>query len=147
MSQDEFRPRKLFTNEEANRMLPLVRRIVADIVGVTEDWAAVYERFQRLETDAGEFAQDSDEAWNFQEQMESHKQRLIAFAKELEELGVLLKGPREGLVDFPSLRDGRVVFLCWKHGEPAIEHWHEIEAGFSGRQPLTPAMALKTPIS
>jgi hypothetical protein len=51
-------------------------------------------------------------------------------------LGVEPKGG-DGLVDFPALWDGRLVYLCWKLGEPEVLYWHEIDAGFAGRQPLT----------
>lgn len=50
--------------------------------------------------------------------------------------GCLLKGLDPGLVDFPHLRDGREVYLCWRVGEKEIRYWHEIEDGFDGRQPL-----------
>ena len=59
-----------------------------------------------------------------------------AFLDELEALGVVPNGPLEGLCDFPSVRDGREVFLCWKLGEPEVCHWHEKNAGFAGRQSL-----------
>ncbi len=52
----------------------------------------------------------------------------------IQDLGVLIKDINTGLLDFPALREGRVVYLCWKYGESQIEFWHEIEAGFSGRQ-------------
>jgi hypothetical protein len=51
-------------------------------------------------------------------------------------LGVLLKDPDSGLLDFPHERDGRVVFLCWHPPEERIGYWHEIHAGYQGRQPL-----------
>jgi hypothetical protein len=55
---------------------------------------------------------------------------------ELQELGVVLRDLDRGLVDFPSLRDGREVYLCWEEGEREIGFWHEPDAGFAGRQPL-----------
>ena len=55
---------------------------------------------------------------------------------ELRELEVVLRDLDRGLIDFPSLRDGQEVYLCWQEGEDAIEYWHEPEAGFAGRQPL-----------
>jgi len=55
---------------------------------------------------------------------------------ELRELEVVLRDLDKGLLDFPSLRDGREVYLCWQEGEDAIEYWHEPEAGFAGRRPL-----------
>jgi len=58
---------------------------------------------------------------------------------ELAELGVELKGLPNGLCDFPSLRDGREVYLCWLLGEAEVLHWHELDAGFAGRQLLVAA--------
>jgi hypothetical protein len=55
---------------------------------------------------------------------------------ELRELEVVLRDLDRGLLDFPSLRDGREVYLCWQEGEDAIRFWHEPDAGFGGRQPL-----------
>jgi hypothetical protein len=55
---------------------------------------------------------------------------------ELQELEVVLRDLDRGLLDFPSLRDGREVYLCWQDGEDAIGFWHDPEAGFAGRQPL-----------
>jgi hypothetical protein len=55
---------------------------------------------------------------------------------KLQALEVVLRDLDRGLLDFPSLRDGREVYLCWQEGEDAIEYWHEPEAGFAGRQPL-----------
>ena len=55
---------------------------------------------------------------------------------ELRELEVVLRDLDRGLLDFPSMRDGREVYLCWQEGEDAIEYWHEPEAGFAGRRPL-----------
>jgi hypothetical protein len=56
---------------------------------------------------------------------------------ELHELGVQLKDYTRGLIDFPAMRDGRVVLLCWQLDEgDEIEWWHEVEDGFAGRQPL-----------
>jgi hypothetical protein len=66
--------------------------------------------------------------------------RLISFSEavqEIEYLGVHLKDFRTGLVDFPHDRDGRIVYLCWKPDEEEIEWWHETDAGFAGRQPLS----------
>jgi hypothetical protein len=62
---------------------------------------------------------------------------LTAEMTELEVLGVQLKDFDRGLIDFPSLRDGRVVLLCWQMGEgDQLEWWHDIDAGFAGRTPL-----------
>jgi hypothetical protein len=55
---------------------------------------------------------------------------------ELERLEIVLRDIDRGLLDFPSLRDGREIYLCWQEGEDAIGYWHEPEAGFAGRRPL-----------
>jgi hypothetical protein len=55
---------------------------------------------------------------------------------ELQELGVVLRDLERGLVDFPALRDGTEIYLCWEEGEEEIRFWHEPEAGFAGRRPL-----------
>jgi hypothetical protein len=59
-----------------------------------------------------------------------------AVLAELQELGIVLRDLERGLLDFPAIRDGREVYLCWQRGEEEVGWWHEIEAGFPGRQPL-----------
>jgi len=58
---------------------------------------------------------------------------------ELNQLGVILRDVEQGIVDFPHLRDGREVFLCWKLGEEQVRYWHELDTGFDARKPLTEA--------
>lgn len=128
-------PARLFTIEQANRMLPLVRRIVEDIV---QDYARWREQVGVLEVVAAGRRGDSppDEA----EKVEQDTQRLAAdierYVGELRDLGVDFKGFEEGLVDFPAEIDGRRVYLCWRLGEESVEHWHEVDAGFAGRHKL-----------
>ena len=138
MSLERYRPTKLFTVQQANATLPLVRAITADIVTLARD---VIDRKQRIDhLNAGRAANSddmySDELSQIAEEVEKDTQRLQEYAEELRQLGVELKGASEGLVDFPSMMDGRIVYLCWKYGEPEVMHWHELDAGFAGRQPL-----------
>ena len=58
------------------------------------------------------------------------------FVEELRQLGVEPKSGVEGLIDFPSMYEGRLVYLCWKLGEESVGYWHELDAGFAGRRPL-----------
>jgi hypothetical protein len=63
----------------------------------------------------------------------------LALAEEyegLEAIGVQVKDPEIGLCDFPSIRGGRLVLLCWRLGEPSVDYWHELDAGYAGRVPL-----------
>jgi hypothetical protein len=69
--------------------------------------------------------------------IETFAERIDSYKKELEQIGCQLKDAEMGLVDFIGLHEGRPVCLCWKHGEERVAFWHEIEAGYAGRQPIT----------
>ena len=131
--------KRLFTVEEANQRLPLVRAIVGDIVKLYDD---VQERRTRLshvrQSSSGLKSHTlySEEVQHIEEELEKDIERLEDYANELEELGVELKDPMMGLVDFRTLFEGREVYLCWRLGEDEITHWHELDAGFQGRQSL-----------
>lgn len=123
---------KTFTLEEANALLPSVR--------------ARLERIQRLYARLGEF-RESAKAAAIASEFGGGMQGGPAYVKalyevgklttELHDLGVQLKDYSRGLIDFPCMREDRVVLLCWQLGEgDEIEWWHEVEAGFAGRQPL-----------
>ena len=130
---------KYFTAAEANKALPLVRAIVGDIVA---QFRTVNEHKQRLLSLKNQRRRPgappdayAEETAQSQVDLEAEEAQLIAYIEELTRLGVELKGP-DGLCDFPSIRDGREVYLCWRLGEPDVRFWHEINAGFAGRQPL-----------
>jgi len=138
MSSAAYKPAKLFTIEQANAMLPLVRAITADLASLARE---VVERRHRLAVlTAGRDWKPgdpySDELAEIESKLEREAQRLQEYVEELRQLGVEPKGAVDGLVDFPSMMDGRIVFLCWKLGESEVSHWHELEAGFAGRQSL-----------
>jgi hypothetical protein len=127
---------QFFTVEQANRTLPLVRRIVEDVVQQHRKW-----RETIIEFDLVASAARADDARDRSEQLERNAQALAreieGFKRELEALGIQLKDPRLGLVDFPSEMAGRQVLLCWRLGEPEVQFWHEVDAGYAGRQPLS----------
>ena len=124
---------KLFTVEEANALLPTVRRIVASVVRAHAEVLKFQEAAQR----AAEGAELGGGFMPGGSRYVLALVRLVERAGELEALGVQLKDFARGLIDFPSMRDGRVVLLCWELGEgDQIEWWHETEAGYAGRQPL-----------
>ena len=72
-------------------------------------------------------------------------ERINGYLGELSDIGCVFKGFDAGLVDFYSLLDDRLIFLCWRLDEPAVEHWHEIDSGFSGRHPLDPGILTGIP--
>ena len=124
-----------WTADQANRALPLVRRIVDDLVVCYADWQDAVNRFEYATSRARAEAPDA-EADRFQREAEALAEEIEGFVAELDELGVECRAFDTGLVDFPGELAGRPVYFCWMKGEPAVGHWHEVEAGFGGRQPL-----------
>jgi hypothetical protein len=130
---------QLFTVDQANRTLPLVRRIVEDIVREHRRWQeAIVEldlvvsgvradlpdpRAVALEREIQDIARDIDQCQG-----------------ELEALGIQLKDRHIGLIDFPSEMHGRRVLLCWRLGETSVQFWHDEQSGYAGRQPLSPTL-------
>lgn len=129
----------VFTVEQANKTLPLVRRIVEDVVQQHRRW-----RETILELDLVASTARADESRDRAEELErqalSLARELDGYQRELEALGIQLKDRRLGLVDFPSEMAGRHVLLCWRLGEPEVQFWHEVDAGYAGRQPLSPEL-------
>ena len=128
---------RLFTVEQANRALPLVRRIVEDIVSHFHRWE---ERVRELEIAGANEPPDRPEAQAeaLRREIAVLAEDITRFERELSELGV--RAPqgiyRHGLVDFPGEVEGRQVYLCWRLGEPVVMYWHDVDAGFAGRRPL-----------
>ena len=139
MSESSFPPIKMFTVEEANATLPLVRAIAADVVHLSRDLIERQHRLNLLKCSSDGASRDpyADEIAHIRDEYERDTQHLKEFMEELSDLGVELKSAPDGLIDFPSELDGRLVYLCWKFNEPEVAHWHELDAGFAGRQPLT----------
>jgi len=124
---------KLFTIQEANALLPSVRMILAKIQGA-------HRKLVHYREDAKKAAAAAEQGGGGIESGVAYAAVLTELTvqlSELETLGVQLKDFERGLVDFPSLRDGRVVLLCWQLGEgDELEWWHDVDAGFAGRTPL-----------
>jgi hypothetical protein len=131
---------KLFTLEEAERTLPLVRRIVQDLTAEYPAWRAAVAAFELLTGGARADWGETGELVGARDAVARHAERINRYLQELEAIGCVFKGFEVGLVDFYSLRDDRPVFLCWRLGEDRIGHWHEIESGFAGRQPIDAAI-------
>ena len=115
---------KYFTPAEARRTLPLVKKIVRDILDTTKE-------MRLLADEIGNNVEGDDRIKKMASDVDK-------FMNELEEIGCYFKdwNFRIGLVDFPGLIDGREVFFCWKSDEEDIEFYHELDEGFSGRKPI-----------
>lgn len=124
-----------WTPERANRALPLVRRIVADLVARYADWQQRVELFE-LAASRSTADHEDPEAARLEREAQAIAVEIQGFVRELEQIGVQCKSLETGLVDFPGEMDGRPVLYCWRHGEPTVAHWHDLEAGFAGRQPI-----------
>jgi len=124
---------KLFTVAEANALLPTVQQILKRI-------QLARKKLASYQDEAKAAAENADRGGGGMSDGLRYANFLIDFTSqtsELDVLGVQLKDFDRGLVDFPSLRDGRVVLLCWQIGEgDELEWWHNVEDGFAGRTPI-----------
>jgi len=130
---------KIFTLEEAERTLPLLRRILADLRVEYGVWRDALSDYEVLAGASRAESGEDPEAVAARTVVTAAASRINGYLAELDAIGCLFKGFEEGLVDFYALRDDRLVFLCWKLDEERITHWHEIDAGFAGRQPIDSA--------
>jgi hypothetical protein len=130
---------KTFTLEEAQSLLPVLESLLKRAVEGKQD-------AEKLEAELAELARriylsggmkvDVGTVARQRAELEAHLQRARESLAEIDSIGVQVKDIESGLLDFPCQMDGQVVLLCWRMGESAIEHWHTVESGFQGRQPL-----------
>ena len=130
---------KIFTLEEAQSMLPLVESLLNRVMeskNAAEELDNELAHLARRIHMAGGMTVDVAKVGAQRAELEKHVQRARETVQEIDEIGVQVKDLESGLLDFPCRMDDEVVLLCWKSGEPAIEHWHTMESGFNGRQPI-----------
>ncbi len=130
-------PVKYFTLDQANRTLPLVGRVVTDIVDEYRRWKDLIFRYELIAAGSKADAGESEEQVGLRVKVDESAQRINRYVEELSEVGCVFKGFEEGLVDFHTHINGQEAFLCWKLGEAAIEYWHDLESGYGGRQTLS----------
>ena len=119
--------RRLYTPELANRSLPLIARIAGDVQAAARQIQASWLQLQA----------DSGDRQELETRLDGLRDRYAELVGELEQLGVELKDPLSGLLDFRATRGGVEVYLCWRIGEPAVAHWHTLDGGFAGRRPIS----------
>lgn len=122
---------RYFTLQEANETLETIRPLMDEVQFIRQDILAKQPEFwPAIERSAGNGGNPA------LSKLVKDFERLDSLLHRILEEGVLIKDLTTGLLDFPALKDGREVYLCWKFGEDSIRFWHEVEAGFAGRQPI-----------
>ena len=121
---------RLFSRDEANHLLPRLRPLLERAREVSTAMGD-RDRVRRLRSvtvgnGGGEAARE----------MMAEGEELSRLVTEIARLGVVVRDPTSGLVDFPAVREGEPIYLCWQLGEDEVGHWHDRESGFSGRRPL-----------
>ena len=129
---------RCFMLEEAQATVPWLQETFDAIEPLKEQLAGAKEKVQslmiRMQSNGG--AEAEEELEEATGALHEAQDGIDEHAYAIVERGILLRNVEQGLVDFPSMRDGREVYLCWLAGEPSITHWHDVDAGFSGRQRL-----------
>ena len=130
---------KTFTLDEAQSLLPVLESLLKRAIegkrsadGVESNLSGLAQRIYL----AGGMRIDPASVARQRAELEAHLRQVKETVAEIDAIGVQVKDLDSGLLDFPCRIDDKVVLLCWRMGEPAIEHWHTIEAGFKGRQPV-----------
>src|ERR671939_118361 len=123
---------ELYTPQTANKALPEIKSMFANIVVQKNKVVALQEQLQLIIESGGEFERFMIK----KQELNSAVSNLYKAIEELESMGVMIKSVDEGLLDFPSKRFDEEVWLCWKAGEDEIKFWHGKDEGFMGRKPL-----------
>ena len=129
----------LFSVEEANRLVVEIRPQVEKVCAQKREFDRLEMRMGLLRVatqGADERNPDARELVALGEKRQRLGERIARQLGELQEFGVVMKDIDRGLCDFYALMGDRLVFLCWRLGEPEVGHWHALDAGFSGRRPL-----------
>jgi len=122
---------RIFTLAEAQSLLPRLRTLLEEL---GEEWkriSALNPEIQKARDNA-----PLNGYSKFGVEYVESVSHLMSLIHEIKDMGVLLKDADKGLCDFPYIRGGRMVYLCWQVGEDTIRYWHDVETGFAGREPL-----------
>lgn len=122
---------QFFTLSEANQALVAIRPLMEEVQAIRQKVISTQpDAWSAIEKSVGNGGS------RVLSKMVQDFERLDALVHQILDMGVLIKDVNVGLLDFPALREGREVYLCWQYGEYDIAFWHEVDAGFAGRQPI-----------
>jgi hypothetical protein len=130
---------KTFTLDEAQSLLPVLESLLKRAIEGKQSAEEVDNGLSDLSRSiylSGGMKVDVSKVAKMRAEMEAHLQRVRESISEIDSIGVQVKDLETGLLDFPCRVEDEVVLLCWRMGEPAIEHWHTVESGFKDRQPV-----------
>jgi hypothetical protein len=122
---------RVFTLAEANGLLPRLRSLLDD---AGREWKRMRELNPEIQKIREKASLDAFSPYGVD--YVGALSHLLYSLSQIKQMGVLLKDVDQGLCDFPYMRRGRIVYLCWRLGEESIGYWHDIETGFAGRAPL-----------
>jgi hypothetical protein len=126
-----------FTREEAEALLPQISVVLREIQVKHKSILQTQEELDALRLQAaGNGYHLQERIMNLQRELSHQAQTLRELLDELAAFDCILKDPEQGLIDFLSLRYSREIYLCWYLDEERINFWHDLDAGFAGRQPL-----------
>lgn len=117
---------EILSVEEARRRLPEVEELLERVMEIAAEAESIQDKESRAQGPQPDAAARLDEL----------QSEFIRHTRAMNELGAILKDAKTGLIDFYAWRDDDMVFLCWKHGEGELTHWHGIEEGYRGRRPI-----------
>ncbi|HLY43042.1 MAG TPA: DUF2203 domain-containing protein [Terracidiphilus sp.] len=130
---------RTFTLDEAQSLLPLLESLLKralEAKSAAEEVEAELAKLAQRIYVAGGIRVDVEKVSKQRAEVDAQTQRVRETIAEIDAIGVQVKDLDSGLLDFPCRLDDEVVLLCWRRGETAIEHWHTVDAGFKGRQPV-----------
>lgn len=134
-------PKRIFTVEEANRLLPAIEEIFREMDAKSIHARELSDLVDDLESYWGEAVrepgnEDHESFMRVQENLSETLREVNDLAMRLSDLGCQLKDPNRGLVDFFTYVNGELAYLCWHRGEEGVRYWHTLEGGFAGRRPV-----------
>ena len=133
---------RLFSIAEVNALIPTISALVAEQLReqseIEQGLAELARRTDRPPRSLTQDQADPGDVTRMKRDLRERVKRYEAGWERIQELGGVVKDPQTGLVDFYGRIDGRTVWLCWRYGEDSIDFYHDLDAGFSGRRPLTP---------
>jgi len=133
---------RVFSVAEVNAIIPAMSSLVGQQLReqseIEQGLAELARRTGRPPRSLQQSPDDAGDVMRIKRDLRERVRRYEAGWERIQELGGVVKDPQTGLVDFYGRIDGRTVWLCWRYGEDSVGYYHDLDAGFSGRRPLTP---------